>query len=255
MDIHILPIVLMESFSVASFLLAFMFIKQSRRMSGKLEALRKALTKHHQPEGLWKPCYSYKWTVSHSIKSRNAVGLLIRSIGPGALLIMCIMALSGIIGIALVIIFFSAGYTLVIGLIGTAILLETDATEAYSYARSVQKVALNKLVKEDQSYMEIAKEAFETATIRFLMVGAIFAVASPFIPQIFDGLCYVLAFYMKHTIFHAVETSWKISHGLAILIATILPGILLHLPELMGRTLVPKIKELSRTTLNHGREQ
>ena len=254
-EIDVIAIVLMESFGVAFLLSAFMFIKLSRRIGGKIEALQKALKKAPvMGERLEGSCYSYKWVMGHSLKSRNPVGLLVRSIGPGGFLMMGIIALSVIIGVTLLIIFHSAGYTTFIALIGAAILFETDAFEAYSYVRSVQKVALDQLVKEDQSYMEIAKEAFEMAALRFLIVGATFAAAGPFVPQIFHGLVYVLAIYMN-ILFQATETAMNASLVLAIIIALLLPGTLLYLPELVGKTLFRKTKELTRRMPKREREQ
>ena len=251
-EIDAVAIVLMESFGVAFIILAFMFIKQSRRIGGKLEALQEALRKASvMRERSWKPCYSYKWVMNRSLKSRSLVGLLVRSIGPGGFLMVLIWGLSGIIALTFLIILHSAGYILFIALIGAAILLETDALEAYSYVRWVQKVSLDRLVEEDQSYMEIAKEAFEMATIRFLIVGATFALAGPFIPQIFEGLCYGLALYMKYTLFQTTETARNVSLFIAVLIATALPGILFYLPELMGKTLLRKIKVTIRETRKH----
>lgn len=245
----------MESFGVAFFLFAFIFAKLSRRVGGKIEVLQEALKKAPaMHETRWEPSYSYKWVMSHSLKSRSPVMRLIGAVGVGSFLIICIWVLSLAICLTLLIIFHSAGYTLFIALIGATILFETDAFEAYSYAKSVQKIAIDQLVKEDQSYMVIAKEAFEIATLRFLIVGASFAVAGPFVPQIFHGLVYALAIYMN-ILFQTTETARNASLVLAIIIALILPGILLYLPELVGKTLFRKTKELTRRMLKRERER
>lgn len=244
-EIDVIAIILMESFAVVFFLSAFIIINLSRRIGGKIEALQEALEKAPVTgERLEESCYSYKWVMGHSLKSRNLVGLLVRSIGPGGFLMGCIMALSLFLGVVLLIIFHSAGYTMFIALTGAAIIFETDAFEAYSYAKSVQKVALEQLVKEDQSYMEIAKEVFERAALRFLVVGTTFAVAGPFVPQIFQGLIYAFSIY-TNILFQATETALNVSFVLAIIIAFILPAILLYLPELVGKTIFRKTKELT----------
>lgn len=139
----------------------------------------------------------------------------------------------------------STGYLALVALIGVAILLETDAFEAYSYSKAIQKVTLDRLNKEDQSYMELAKEALENAIIRFLIIGVIFAIAGSFIPQIFDGLIHALVTYTR-IIFQATEASREISQGLALFVALILTGILLYLPELMGRVIFRRMKRLAQ---------
>lgn len=251
-DINIVAIALMEFFGVAFFLSAFASVKQARKISGKSEALQEALRNRATlNEGNWRPCYSYRWVISNSMKSRSPVARLIGAIGVGGFLIMCIGFLSVAMGLALLIIFQNAGYTLLIGLIGAAIILETDALEAYGYSKAVQKVTLGQLVEEDQSYMEIAKQAFEMATTRFLIVGATFVVVGPFIPQIFDSFCYALALYMRYTLFQAVESV----NALAVFIAIILPGILLYLPELVAKNLFRKIRKFIRGVLERGGKQ
>jgi len=253
-EIDIIAIVLMESFGAAFFLSVFIFTKLSRRIGGKMEALQEALRDTSATrEKPWEQCYSYKWVLNHSLKSRSPIGLLTRSIGPGFFLMMGIMALSAIVTLTVLIILHSAGYTVFIALIGAAILFETDALEAYSYVRSVQKVALDKLVEEDQSYMKIAKKTFEMAALRFLIVGAIFAVAGPFVVQIFNGVVYGLTMYMN-ILFQTTETVMNASHVLAIMIVLILPAILLYLPELVGKTLFHRMKVAIVETRKHAKE-
>ncbi len=138
------------------------------------------------------------------------------------------------------------GYVSFIALIGaTILLLETNAYQAYSYGRAIQKVAPSQLSREDQSYMELAKEALENATLRFLIIGIIFAVVGPFMPQIFDGLVYALATYAR-ILFHATVAMLKISPVLAFAIALIFLGILFYLPEVMGRIIFRRVKLLAQ---------
>lgn len=239
-DVHLVAMLLMEAFGVAFFLLAFMLINRFRGIGGKLEALQEALKKATRiSERRDGPCYSYKWAMSHTMKSRK-----MWHVSP--FLAMYMTLLIGVVGFTFFIIFSSIGYALFIALIGAAILFETEAFEAYGYGKAVQKVELDQLGEEDQSYMEIAREALGMGVIRFLMAGVIFAVAGPYIPHIFDSLSYALASYMNIFLFQPVEASWKTSQFLAMLIAIILPGILLYLPELFGKTLLRKIKGLTR---------
>ncbi|MFQ6086854.1 MAG: hypothetical protein ACE5OV_02425 [Candidatus Bathyarchaeia archaeon] len=239
-DVHVIAIILMEGFGAVFFLSAFMLIKRFRGIGGKLEALQEALKRAavtgERRDG---PCYSYKWAISHTMKPRK-----MWHVSP--FLIFYVTFLIGVVAFTFFIILSSVGYALFISLIGAAILFETDAFEAYSYGKAVQKVELDRLSEEDQSYMEIAREALGIGAIRFILAGVTFAVAGPYIRQIFNSLCYALASYMNIFLFQPVEASWKTSQFLAMLIATILPGILLYLPELMGKTLLRKIEALSR---------
>ena len=78
-------------------------------------------------------------------------------------------------------------------------------------------------------------------------------VDSTFIPLIFDGLCFILLLYTR-ILFQAAGTAQNVSKGLALLIALILPGILLYLPELVGRTIYTKTKVAIRKRRKHKRE-
>lgn len=247
-EIDLIAIVVMESFGAISFLLSFIFIKHSKKLSGKIEALQETLAKAATTGESVKEetCYSYKWVISHVMTHKKAIA-------PRVYFPLLILALTGVIVLTLLVVFSSAGYSLIIALIGSVVFFETDAFEAYSYSKAVHKVALNQLNKEDQSYMAIAKEALKMGGIRFLLAGATFALAGPFIPLIFDGLCYVLALYTR-IIFQATETAQNVSTVLAVLIAIILPGILLYLPELTGRVILAKIKAAIRIIQKHKRE-
>ena len=231
MDIDIIAMVLIESFGAVFFLLVFLFIMCSRRIGEKIEACWKV------PAGTMtdEPCFSYKWAVSHTMKPRKIIY-------PSPFILFVLPALFLEIGILFLTIHYTFGYSLLIALIGCAIFFEEDAFQAYSYGKAVQKVRLRELDKEDESYMKIAREALQIGAIRFLIAGAIFAFAGPFIPQIFNGLCYALASYMKYTLFLATEAASNMSLVLAMVIAMILPGILLYSTELVLRILLKMLK-------------
>lgn len=242
-EIDVIAIILMESFGAIFFLLAFIFIKHSQTLGSKMKILQETLVKAAKKgEREEKPCYSYKWIMSHIMKPK-------KSISPSSFHPLFVMALTGVIVAILLTIFQSAGYSLLITLIGAAV-LETDAFEAYSYSKTIQKVTLDQLNKEDHSYMEIAREALKIGATRFLVAGVICAVAGPFIPLIFDSLIYALALYLG-IVFHVTKTTQNISKGLAVFIAIILSATLLYLPQLAGRTVLIKIKAAIRKRRRH----
>lgn len=223
--------------------MALVFFKQYQKINDKQESLKKAAT-----DEIWNgSCYSYKWIMSHTLKPRKVFAatpllavfaffigwFLLLLLGPGLL---------------------SLGYSTIVAIIGVAILLSTDAFEAYSYSTAVQKVALDSLRREDQSFMELAKEALEKAVIRFLIIGIIFAIAGPFIPQIFDGLVYAFVTYTR-IMFQATEASMEVSRGLAIAVALSVTVVLLFLPELTGRILFRRVKLLAQRIWERGRKR
>lgn len=236
LEIDLFAIVLMESFGVICFLMGFVFIKDFQKLSGRIESLKEALAKTGTTGEAFEEerCYSYKWVMNQLMKPKKAIA-------PKVYFPLLIWGATGVIAFAIFAVFLSAGYSLLIALVGTAVFLETDVFEARSYGKAVQKITLNQLNKEDQSYMEIAKEALKVGSIRFLLAGATFAIAGPFIPVIFDGISYVLVSYTG-ILFQATETAQNVSKALALLIALILPGILLYLPELLGRVIYGKTK-------------
>lgn len=246
-DVNTISLVVMEAFGVAFFLSALIFLKQFQ----KVEALRRNLEKVREHEKNWKPCYSYKWAMRRTVKGRSSLGRFMRLIGPGALMFNGILALAVLISIGFLIVLSSTGYTLLLSLVGGAIFFQTDAFEAYSYRKAVEKVPIDELRKEDQTYMETASNAFTKAALRSLIIGTIFVAAGPFIPQLFHHLCYILVQYMRYTLFSAVDPVWKVSKALGVLITLLLPGILLYLPELIGRKLSRKAIDLIRRNLLH----
>ncbi len=240
-EVDLFAIVLMESFGVICFLMGFVLIKDFQKLSGKSESLQEALAKTGEPGEAFEEetCYSYRWVMNQLMKPKKAIA-------PKVYFPLLIWAATGVIALALFAVFLSAGYSLLIALVGTAVFFETDVFEARSYGKAVQKITLDQLNKEDQSYIEIAKEALKFGSIRFILAGATFAIAGPFIPEIFDGLSYILVSYTR-IIFQATETAQNVSKALALLIALILPAILLYLPELLGRVIFAKTKAAIRT--------
>lgn len=248
MEIDLIAIVLMESFGVVCFLLGFMFLKHFQKLNSKIEALQEALRNAARTgESVEEEtCYSYKWAMNQMMKPK-------KTIAPKAYFPLLIWGLAGVIVFTLLAIFSSAGYSLLIALIGSAVFLETDVFEAHSYSKAIQKIRPDQLNKEDKSYMEIAKGVLKIGGIRFLLAGATFALTGPFIPLIFDGLCYILVMYTS-ILFQVAGTAQNVSKALAVLIALILPGILLYLPELVGRIIFAKTKVAIRMRKKHKRE-
>ena len=241
MDIDILSIVLLECFGIVSFLLAFVFFRQSRKINDKQESLKKATV-----DEIWDgPCYSYKWVMSHTLTPRKVLKA-------SPFLAVVSFLISWFIWFYVAPWLISVpGYHLLIALIGVAMLFQTDAFEALSYGRAVQKAPLGRLKKWDQDYMELAKEALEKAVIRFLMIGIVFAIAGPFIPQIFDGLIYALVTYTGIVL----QATKSISIVLAFIVGAIFITILLYLPELMGRTIFQRVKLLAQKIWEHWRKR
>lgn len=230
MDINFVAMVLMESFGAVFFLLVFLFVMCSRRIGGKMKACWKIPARMMTDDS----CFSYKWAVSQSMKPRKIIY-------PSPFLFV-LVALFFVIAIPFVTIFYSIGYNMLLALIGCAIFFDEDSFQAYSYGRAVQRVTLGELDKEDESYMEIAREALQIGAIRFLIMGATFAFAGPFIPQIFEGLCYAFALYTGYTLFLATEVASNISMVLTIVTAAIFTVVLLYLPELVLRILLRMLK-------------
>lgn len=142
----------------------------------------------------------------------------------------------------------SLGYAFVIALIGVLILLETDAFQAYSYTSVIHKVSTEQLDKEDQSYIELAREALEKAFLRFFSLGLAFALTGPFIPQIFNGIVNGFTWYAT-VYFQASEVSSEISAVFGLLIILALPALMLFLPEVLGWVIIRRGKPLVRKML------
>jgi len=243
MDIDIASNVIMESLGVISFLMAFLFFRQLRRISDKQKAFLDALNKRVISERGDGKCYSSEWVMDNIVYKQ-------RKLLKATPLLMTYIAILGavlyyVIGPRIFAGAISLGYAFVIALIGVLILLETDAFQAYSYIGAIHKVSIEQLDKEDQGYIEVAKEALEKAFLRFASLGVAFALVGPFIPQIFKGVVYVLTSYAT-AFFQVSEASVKVSWGLGILIILILPGVMLFLPEFLGRIIIRKGKSRAR---------
>jgi len=245
MDIQVLGIIITESLGLIFFLLALTFLQMSRRIGGKREALEDS-QKNTVSGKIEENCFSFRWAMERSMKSRKVFGA-----NPILIAIPFVLALGT--GFILLTLFQSIGYVMLLSFVGMTIFLDSEAFEAFGYGKAIIKASLTQLNNEDQSYMKIAKEALELATARFFMVGIILAVIGPFIQKLFDGLIYAIAMY-SIVLFSTTETAYAISPVLACFIAMVLPGILLYLPELVGRTLFHKMKELGliRKMLRHG---
>lgn len=251
-DIDIVAIVIMESLGVFSFLMAFLFFRQRRRIRDKQRAFFDALERQVISERGDGKCYSFEWVMGNIVhkprKLLNATPLLL------ATLIFLLSFFVYGIGPYIIASLLRLGYAVVIALMGIAILLQTDAFQAYNYTDAIHKMEIEQLDKEDQSYMELAREALEKAFLRFVSVGVAFALFGPFIPQIFNAVVYVFMMYLT-VFFQTSETSFKVSTVLGALIVLILPGLMLFLPEFLGRITIRKGKSLIRKLFKRRVEQ
>ena len=251
-DIDIAAIVIMESLGVFSFLMAFLFFRQRRRIRDRQREFLDALKRQVISERGDGKCYSFEWVMDNIVhkprKLLNATPLLFATV------VFLLAVFSGRIGPYIFANLLRLGYAVVIALMGIAFLLWTDAFQAYNYTDAIHKVGMEQLDKEDQSYMELAREALEKAFLRFVSAGVAFALFGPFIPQIFNGIVYVFTSYAT-VFFQASEVSFKISTALGILIVLILPGLMLFLPEFLGRIMTRKGKSLIRKLFKRRVEQ
>lgn len=251
-DIDMAAIFVMESFGLVSFLATLLFFKQRQRMSDKQRALSDAYKNGVIGEKGDGKCYSSEWILANIVYKRrkmlDASPLLAVAVGTMTVLLYFEIgprAFSALL---------SLGYVTIVALVGFAILTETDAFEAYSYSKAVYKVSIKQFDKADQSYMDIALDALRMATMRFLMIGIFFAVLGPFIPQIFSSVLNTLLFYTS-ILFNATGALSEVSQGLALLIAFILPGLMLFVPLVLGKTIFLKAKMLAQKMLKRSREE
>lgn len=251
-DIDIAAIGLMESLGVISFLVAFLFFKQRQRISDKQRAFQVALKKQMISERGDGKCFSSEWVMGNIVykpkKLLSATPLLLATIT------LLVAVLSYGITAYMVANVVSLGYASVIALIGISVLLWTDAFEAYNYTSAIHKVAIEQLDREDQSYIELAREAVEKAFLRFASLGFSFALLGPFIPQIFNGFLEVFMLYTT-VFFQASEASFKVLTVLGAVIVMMLPVLMFFLPEFLGRMLIRKGKTLARKVFKRRVEQ
>ncbi len=236
-------IVAMELFGFASFIMAFLFFTQLQRIRKKQREFMNALNRRMISERGDGKCHSSEWVMDNIVyrpkKMLNATPLFIFAVT------VLLAFFYYVIGPNVVANVVSFGYTGVIVLFGVALLLWTDAFEAYSYTNAIRRVETDELDKEDQSYLELAREALEKAFLRFVSLGVAFSLLGPFIPQIFNGVVYVFMLYTT-VFFKASEMSFKIWTVLGAAIVLILPVLLFFLPELLGRIIIRKGKLLVR---------
>lgn len=230
-DIQTLGTIVTESIGLFFFLLAIAFLHTSRRIDTKAKELESESATDEESE---RNCFSYKWAIDNSTKTRRVFAANLLYVAIPFMLAICT-------SLILLMMLQSFGYVMLLSFVVMAIFLDTEAFESLSYGKAVIKKPLSQLNKEDQSYMKIAEEALELAFVRFLIVGSILAIVGPFITQVFDGLIYTLGAYSL-VLFSTTEVAFAVSPVLALLIALILPGVLLYLPELIGKILIHKMR-------------
>lgn len=242
LDADIASIVVTESLGLVSLLVAFLFFRQLGRIRDIQKAFLSALNRGILSERGNGKCFSSEWILDNIVykprKLMNATPLLVATVA----FLSAVFLYGALPRIAASLL--RLGYAFVIAIIGMAILLWTDVFEASSYTNAIRKVATEQLDKEDQSYIELAREALEKAFLRFTSMGVAFALLGPFIPQIFNGVVYVFALY-ANIFFQISEASIEVLAAFGVVIVMILPAIMLFLPELMGRILIRKAKSLA----------
>jgi len=241
-DIDLTAIIVMESFGVVSFIVAFLFFKRLQRISDKRKGFLNALNRGLISERGDGKCFSSEWAMDNIVYKRrklwNATPLFMATLSLGMAFFYYLVGpriIANIVGF---------GYATVIALLGVSILLWTDAFEAYQYTQAIRMVPADQLDKEDQSYIELAKAALEKAFLRFLSLGFAFTITGPFIPQIFNGVLYAFSFYTT-ALFQTSEASFKGSAIFGIVLIVVLPALMMFLPEFLGRIVIRKGKWLT----------
>ena len=239
-------IVLMESFGVVSFIMGLLFFRQRQRVRNKQRAFVDAFNRRLISDKGNGKCFSSEWVMDNIVyppkKVLKSTPLLL------TFLTFLVAVFYYIIGPQILVGIVGLGYTSVIALLSIAVLLWTDAFEAYSYAGAINGVSVSELDKEDESYMELARSGLERAFMRFVSLGVAFALLGPFIPQIFNGVVYLLMMYTT-VFFKASEVLFGVSLILGILIVLVLPGIMFFLPELLSRIIIRKVKPIVKKTV------
>ena len=229
--------------------MAFMFFGQLRRIKDKQRAFLDAQKSGLISDRADGKCYSYEWVMHKPRKLLNVTPLFATVFF--TLMVVFYFYIGPLIVVNVV---RFLGYAAVIALIGIALLLWTNAFEACSYTNAIRKVATEQLDKEDESYMELARESLEKAFLRFVSLGVVFALLGPFIPQVFGSVVYALASYLS-LFFGATETMLKVSPLLGIIVVLTLPVFMVFLPELLGRVMFRIGKLVTRKLFKRRVEQ
>lgn len=251
-DIDTAAIIMMEFLGIVSFLVAFLFYRQRQRVRNKQKEYLDAISRQVISERGDGKCFSSEWALDKIVYKPKTI-LHATPLMMGAVVLLIAVVVMGA-GTHVLLNFIKLGYVSIIALLGASVLLYTDAFQAYSFTNAIGKVATDQLDREDESYLKLAQEALEEATLRFVSLGVAFAVFGPVTPQIFSGLVYGIALY-ANIYFQATEVTFRYLIFLGAIIVMILPAIMLFLPELVGRILIRKGKSLVRALHKRGIEK
>lgn len=225
--LNMIAIIMMEAFA----LLYFLVVLLSKRYSHSLSSLKSKLK--NEGNGDWS--FNFLFPAKHVIS-------------PSALLMTTITIAIFIIGMALTIVFFLAGYVFFVCLIGLEILLDTDVFEAYRYCRAVQRIQRkepNQLNVGDRRYLDEVKETLEMSVTRFTLAGVVFAAAGPFIPHILESTIYGLFLYASLGLEVAKAFSF-----LGILVVTLFFALSLILIKKLLFKISEKLRQIKKTPIN-----
>ena len=221
MDADAYAIILTQLFGVVYILFAFILGKSFRKLGDRMRTL-------NSTDMSLENCYSVRWLMK---------SLRRRIIEPKAFMSLAIGLSSMLLALTVLTVFAGVGYGMFIVLIGIAILHSGEVSDVYSYSRAILKPRLEELGRKDVEYIKTAREFLKLSVMRFLIVGAIFIVAAPFVPAILDCLVYGIALYAR-IMFYATEMALQVSMALALLIMFALPAILTYLPEFVLRKIL-----------------